>query len=515
MGSNRIFGPGKDNSGPGAVALFGMDGPVRVAITTDEPISSYDIRPKSRGITAAVRGETMTFALERPDRLGVEINENFSKPLLLFANPLETDVPDRTSPKVTFFEKGKVHEIGEMQLKKLKNHTVYIEGGAVVRGFLSVSGTGVDVRGHGLLYSGPNVARGPTILTVGRSTDVRVRDFTCITHRDGNFGCSVWNSNRVTFTNWKMINTAKDGLNPMGSQHMLIDRCFIWADDDASAIKTSRWTTQDAAHITFRNSEIWNNSIEIGYETHGGDIHDIRYENLDIVHVRVKDKHKRYPLNEMSIHVNDKATVYNVTYEDIRIESSLSNRLFEFRVMYAPYAAHPKSPAARLRGHIRDVYLKNIRVVDGDNFPASRIEGWDQDHLVQNLGIEGLFIYGRQVLEPSAGRVKINEHTRNVGFIPLGRGDTVPEAPSDLRADKVTDSSVALSWTDTSDNEWGFTIERASGGAGYEVIGVVNAGVQGFADTSVTPSTTYTYRARSSNRAGYCESGAVLKVTAR
>ncbi len=513
MGTNTSFGPGFDNSGPGAVALCAMDGTSTVTVTAEEAITSYDIRPKSMGITAAVDQNTMTFTVEQPCRLGIEINGNFSKPLFLFVNPPETDIPDPSDPSVTFFEKGTVHDIGDLSLTGIEQHTVYIEGGAVVLGSMSVRGNDVEVRGHGMLYSGPDSTKGPTLFTVGRSTGVRVRDFTVITHWDGNYGSSVWNSDTVSFTNWKMLNTAKDGLNPMGSQHMLVDSCFIFGDDDASAIKTSKYTTQDAAYITFQNCQIWNNSIEIGYETHGGDIHDIAYRNLDLIHIRVKSGHPNYPLNEMSIHVNDAGTVYNVTYEDIRIESSLSNRFFEFRIIYARYAAYPKNSAAEYRGHIRDVYLKNIRVIDGDNFPSSYIEGWDEDHLVRNLGIEGLFIYGQQVLEPSAGKVVINEHTRNVGFIPLGRGDTPPDPPAGLRSGDVSATTVSLRWTDDSDNEWGFTIERKSGDGAWEEVGIVNQNAESFTDSSAMPSTAYTYRVRSSNKAGYCSGAPTVDVT--
>ncbi|MBD3421989.1 MAG: hypothetical protein GF398_17900 [Chitinivibrionales bacterium] len=514
MGTNRAHGTGKDNSGPGAVAIFSMEGPVTVRLTADETISSYDIRPKSLGIEGTVDGNTLSFTLDRPGHCGVEINGNFSKPLFIYANPLETGKPDPTDPNVTFFEKGMVHEIGDMKLTGLENHTVYLEGGAVVLGNLTVGGSNYEVRGHGLLYSGPDSTRGPTILTVGRSKNARIRDFTTIMHWDGSFGCSVWNSDTVMFTNWRILNTAKDGLNPIGTQHMIVDSCFLFGDDDASAIKTNQYSRQDAAFITIKNSQIWNNSIEIGYETHGGDIHDIHYENLDIIHVRVKDEvHSNYPLNEMSIHVNDIGTVYNVRYEDIRIESSLSNRFFEFRIIYAGYAAYPKNGGDAWRGHIRDVYLKNIQVIDGDNFPISKIGGWDDEHLVQNLGIEGLFIYGQQILDTAAGKITINQHTRNVGLIPLGRGNEVPAAPKNLQVDEVSGISVALSWTDNSDNEWGFTIERKSADGSFEKVGTVNFQVQHFIDSSAHPSTSYTYRVRSSNRAGFCSGGATVQVT--
>ena len=78
----------------------------------------------------------------------------------------------------------------------------------------------------------------------------------------------------------------------------------------------------------------------------------------------------------------------------------------------------------------------------------------------------------------------------------------VPDAPTNLSASAISPVSIQLVWQDNSDIETGFKIERKSGRSDYTQIGTVAANVNGFTDTGLTPSTTYTYRVRAFNDAG-------------
>jgi hypothetical protein len=60
-----------------------------------------------------------------------------------------------------------------------------------------------------------------------------------------------------------------------------------------------------------------------------------------------------------------------------------------------------------------------------------------------------------------------------------------------------------LSWTDNSNNETEFKIERSTdAGVTFTEIATVGANVTTYADTGLTPLTTYSYRVRASNSAG-------------
>ena len=78
-----------------------------------------------------------------------------------------------------------------------------------------------------------------------------------------------------------------------------------------------------------------------------------------------------------------------------------------------------------------------------------------------------------------------------------------PSAPTGLDAEAISSSQVDLSWTDTSDNETAFHIERAIGGGGFTEIDTVAANIATYSDVTTTGNTTYSYRVRAKNSAGF------------
>ncbi|MBN1482808.1 T9SS C-terminal target domain-containing protein [candidate division KSB1 bacterium] len=71
----------------------------------------------------------------------------------------------------------------------------------------------------------------------------------------------------------------------------------------------------------------------------------------------------------------------------------------------------------------------------------------------------------------------------------------VPDAPSNLTAVAVSDKQIDLTWTDNSDDEDGFYIERKSGASSWFQIGSVDSNVTTYSDKFfLSPATTYTYR---------------------
>ena len=81
---------GQDEYDYGAFSM--KSGPVEVEVTFAENISSYEISPKSLGLTGEVNGNKLTFILEKDEYLIIKINGN-NRRLILTADPAETDVP--------------------------------------------------------------------------------------------------------------------------------------------------------------------------------------------------------------------------------------------------------------------------------------------------------------------------------------------------------------------------------------------------------------------------------------
>jgi hypothetical protein len=80
----------------------------------------------------------------------------------------------------------------------------------------------------------------------------------------------------------------------------------------------------------------------------------------------------------------------------------------------------------------------------------------------------------------------------------------LPAAPSTLTAVTASGSRVDLAWTDNSDNETGFSVERCAGAGctNFAEITLVDAGINGYSDTDVTVGQVYSYRVRARNAIG-------------
>ncbi|GBF76420.1 hypothetical protein PA598K_04889 [Paenibacillus sp. 598K] len=93
-------------------AQFSFAGTVTIEITANEPITSYSISPLAKNIEGTVDGNKLTFTLSTSTYVIVDINEDpnekvdesdpakIRKRLVIAADPLETDIPDRSDPGV-------------------------------------------------------------------------------------------------------------------------------------------------------------------------------------------------------------------------------------------------------------------------------------------------------------------------------------------------------------------------------------------------------------------------------
>jgi hypothetical protein len=76
-------------------------------------------------------------------------------------------------------------------------------------------------------------------------------------------------------------------------------------------------------------------------------------------------------------------------------------------------------------------------------------------------------------------------------------GPPSADAPSDLRAVKVTTSSVELQWTDHAEGEIAFVVQRCTGAESADFANTIGQGGQNLStaiDPAVQPGMTYRYR---------------------
>ncbi|UZR96772.1 fibronectin type III domain-containing protein [Chondrinema litorale] len=91
---------------------------------------------------------------------------------------------------------------------------------------------------------------------------------------------------------------------------------------------------------------------------------------------------------------------------------------------------------------------------------------------------------------------------------------SIPQVADQLAITNVTYNSVNLTWSDNSSDESGFQIERSVGNnSNYSLLTTTASNVESYTNTGLAPETTYFYKVRSYNSAGYSVYSSEISVT--
>lgn len=421
-----------------SLAYFDFEGEVEVSVTSHRGIvDAAKVRPLSYGITAQVADSVLTFKLDRPRNLSVEVNGDIFHNLHLFANPIDKRNPvtsDKQAkrlqkrlqqwlarpqnikfPSLVYFAPG-VHQLPGDTLDIPSNTTVYIAGGARVYGSLRVKNArDVKVLGRGIVHP---KGRGEGVYVMN-SRNVEVEGIISTQVPTGG-------SDSVRISNVKVISSYGwgDGLNVFASNHVTFDGCFARTSDDCTTIyATRKGFTGGCRNIVMRNSTLWADvahPIMIGL--HGNVpqpdvIEDCLYSNIDIL------DHKEKQLDYqgcMAINAGDNNLVRCIRFENIRVEDFRQGRLVDLRIFY-----NKKYCQAPGRG-IEDILFKDITYT-GSGDELSLIIGYSAERMVKNIRFENLRINGRLITDDmpdkpkwyktgDMARIFIGEHTEGITF---------------------------------------------------------------------------------------------------
>jgi hypothetical protein len=108
-----------------------------------------------------------------------------------------------------------------------------------------------------------------------------------------------------------------------------------------------------------------------------------------------------------------------------------------------------------------------------------------------HAGVASVTVGGGSAIKPSASQV------------PAQAIQQVPFAPGNLILEVISSSQITLRWNDTSNNETGFAVERKTGNGQFSEIGRVGQNVVIYSDQGLSANSTYAYRIRAYNNAGY------------
>jgi uncharacterized repeat protein (TIGR03806 family) len=137
---------------------------------------------------------------------------------------------------------------------------------------------------------------------------------------------------------------------------------------------------------------------------------------------------------------------------------------------------------------------------DEDGFQVERSTGGGTFALIATLPA-GTTAYANAGLTASTAysyRVRATRGTDRSEFTNTATATTHGETtwPTNLVATAISSTRIDLSWTDPSNLESGFVIDRATAGGSFTQLATTGPNVATYSDTSVTASTTYTYRVR-------------------
>jgi polygalacturonase len=321
--------------------------------------------------------------------------------LYVFANPIQQSTPDCNDPKVKYFKSGQVYEVGQLNLTS--NETLYIEGGAVVRGSIFASSSeNIRISGFGVLDGSyyVNDKNQRSILFADCKNSI-IENIIMIEPTSWMIVLGLCEN--VTVQNTKQLGfvSTSDGVDIVGSKHIRVLNSFIRSGDDCVVVKAfdmSRFDDRLTKSFSADVEDVEANgciviahkggqAFEIGHELTTNSIKNIRFKNCDVLGVHDQG-------GVFGIHNTDRALISNILYEDIRVEH-FYNKLVDFRIIKSRYFKDED------RGRIQNVLFKNIDITVTQYNPGysiSIIGGYNSDHKVENVVFDNFMMNGEKVV---------------------------------------------------------------------------------------------------------------------
>jgi hypothetical protein len=380
------------------IADFSCSGPTRITVECTEKIETFTIRPKSRNIKAVADGRRLTFMIDGPGKLYIEIN---SLPhLAIFANPAESNPRKKGDPGVIYFRPGE-HRPGKIRL--VNNMVMYIAGGAVVYADLTGSDLkNVRIEGRGILMGNLNIKKSSNFNVDGIS--IRNTKGWTNTLTD----CHSCSFNNVKIFSYEAIYSV-DGIDPVSCTNISITDCFMRCRDDCVAIKSpDPALVTDSIYVSgcIFNGWACSDGITIGFELNGGPVENIFVRNCDILYARGDGRTQGH--SAFSIVCDGPATVRNIHFEDIRIEENVEFKNLELIVTDgALYGTDPP-------GHIKGIYMKNITWENGAK--PFILNGYSPDNLVEDIVFENCSSGGKLIKSAGDADIRTNRFVKGLIF---------------------------------------------------------------------------------------------------
>ncbi len=418
---------GKEGSAHIGFVMFDSDfsSSIELRVRPARKSERVRVRPRSAHIQAKHQANETVIPLDQVGQYSVEFDEDIFGNLLVFANPIEADPITAEGPGITYFGPG-LHLLGgdgRGTMAMESGSTVYFAGGAIVYGKIDTGGKNdLTIRGRGILCGSKfdhsaDSAR-PTMVYIGNSKNLHLEGLVIL-------DAPAWNIHlhhvrNATVRNVKILSwmTETDGINPRGSQDLLIENCFIRNGDDCISIKLGNAknpsaVTQRNRNIIMQNCVLWPDrahALLIGPEGASSEPSEHMTENVqfrDIDILRSAESSTGF-WGALAIMASDRQTIRNVLFENIRVAPLDAGNLIDIRFVNNVYTKD-------YGDKIENIRFKNVRL-EGPNNERNRILGHTAERIVNGVQFDGLWINGKKVLTLEEGGFETNAFVEEIDF---------------------------------------------------------------------------------------------------
>jgi hypothetical protein len=356
---------------------FSFSGKVTVVVTSHGlPITSCNILPSRLGIAPRIYPDRVEFELSSPAKLSVEINGSIKHPLLVFADPLETEPPPVPGPNVLIFPPG-YHDVGRVELRS--NQTVYLSGGAYVKGYFDggINKTNITIRGRGVLSGEDYKHKSHHLIEImgNKTGNIQIEGITMVN--------SPWTHLRMwgehnTVRNVKMISWYHNTDGILLGANSVIEDCFFKLNDDAIKLYHSGIRVRNCVLWQLANGApfqlTWNVSVPTG---------DVKVSDCDVIRVEHRSDWDNKAIFN-SIH-GGTGHLSSYLFENIYIENA------NFRLVKLIFKKTVYNEEQIGFGQISDITFRNIHAANGMK-KKNVLTGYDADHGIRNLTFENVTV---------------------------------------------------------------------------------------------------------------------------
>ncbi|MDF1515170.1 MAG: glycosyl hydrolase family 28 protein [Anaerolineae bacterium] len=407
-----------------AFSHFDFTEPVRVVVESLREVDTVRIRPTSRAVRYRLRDSLISFTLDEPAKLSIEINGGIDDNLHIFAGRPEVAIPSPEDPDVLFYGPGMHYVDNEYGFLRLEsNQTLYLAAGAVLNArIVADDANNIRIGGRGILLGSTLLGRQPHYYRefLGEPADLKRPRFVVFKNcqdiivegvfmNDTPAWALVFDScTRVNVSNIKQFGYVDncDAIDIVSCQDVLIEDVFLRANDDCVVIKSNG---SDVDNVVVRDSVMWSDraqALQIGHELVSDKISNVVFRNIDVLEQR-----NRYVGHfAIGVYNGGNAVVSDILFEDIRVENHF--RLIGLIVDKGFYGRTEE------RGQIENMIFRNI---DSLTTMDIHITGWDEEHGVKNITFEDLTVRGK----PCEPEIYHNLYVHDLKF--MNNGETVKE----------------------------------------------------------------------------------------